>query len=434
MSLAAPAWTAEPQPEPSLPDWVTDAVNTKRRWNRANAYLMLNTVAHHATVEHDGSFTGARLGANDFITATGLVRSTVWDWIGKLERLGVLVTLDTGTKLDGKQLPNMYGIPGHAGALDVRKKTRRKQVMEHTGGGIYRPRVMTDGEQLPMFAHLTPNDPASSAPDHDGAPCKTTSPEHDGDANDPPPGSMAAPDDSGGHTTPPSEVRTTPSPKAGLPPVRSPDYPPSEVRAHHGNGHGMNKTHGHGASQSRGKCAPTKPRRLPPPPSAPSITSVTRLDLEDDERLAELWRQARTRSKPLPNLTRVNFYAAAERALRITKRDGGDAGRLFGSLVWRGHYQTISNADEVAAEARIVNYDRRNDPSPKQTRGASAASDQAKLSRPTPPGGGDVAHVNAARAATRDNTTLGMSAFRALKQADSTWTLTRFREADAKQG
>ena len=92
---------------------------------------------------------------------------------------------------------------------------------------------------------------------------------------------------------------------------------------------------------------------LPPP----NIFHIIREDLEDPERLANLYVQAVRRSW-WPNNERalLEFFALAEQALADDRR--GTPGKLFAWQLINVHTRYISNASEVAAQRKLAKFDK----------------------------------------------------------------------------
>jgi hypothetical protein len=82
----------------------------------------------------------------------------------------------------------------------------------------------------------------------------------------------------------------------------------------------------------------------------PVLRDVVRADLEDDERLEELYQQALQAGHPVRGEKgRLEFYALAERA----RAHGKEAPRLFAWLLKENRFDYITQADEDRALARI---------------------------------------------------------------------------------
>ena len=92
---------------------------------------------------------------------------------------------------------------------------------------------------------------------------------------------------------------------------------------------------------------------LPPP----NISHIIRADLEDPDRLANLYVQAVWRSW-WPNNERalLEFFALAEQALADDRR--GTPGKLFAWQLINVHTRYISNASEVAAQRKLAKFDK----------------------------------------------------------------------------
>ena len=92
---------------------------------------------------------------------------------------------------------------------------------------------------------------------------------------------------------------------------------------------------------------------LPPP----NISHILREDLEDPERLAELYVHA-VRRKYWPNNERalLEFFALAEQALADDRR--GTPESLFAWQLINVHTRYISNASEVAAQRKLAKFDK----------------------------------------------------------------------------
>ena len=92
---------------------------------------------------------------------------------------------------------------------------------------------------------------------------------------------------------------------------------------------------------------------LPPP----NISHIIRADLEDPDRLANLYVQAVRRSW-WPNNERalLEFFALAEQALADDRR--GTPGKLFAWQLINVHTRYISNASEVAAQRKLAKFDK----------------------------------------------------------------------------
>ena len=92
---------------------------------------------------------------------------------------------------------------------------------------------------------------------------------------------------------------------------------------------------------------------LPPP----NISHIIRADLEDPDRLANLYVQAVRRSW-WPNKERalLEFFALAEQALADDRR--GTPGKLFAWQLINVHTRYISNASEVAAQRKLAKFDK----------------------------------------------------------------------------
>ena len=92
---------------------------------------------------------------------------------------------------------------------------------------------------------------------------------------------------------------------------------------------------------------------LPPP----NISHIIREDLEDPDRLANLYVQAVRRSW-WPNKERalLEFFALAEQALADDRR--GTPGKLFAWQLINVHTRYTSNASEVAAQRKLAKFDK----------------------------------------------------------------------------
>ena len=89
----------------------------------------------------------------------------------------------------------------------------------------------------------------------------------------------------------------------------------------------------------------------------PNFDKIERYDLQDSERLKELYIEAVRRGFwPNTEAAALNFFAFAEKALADDKRD--TPGKLFYALIKQKNFDHITDGQEDRARAKLTSYDR----------------------------------------------------------------------------
>jgi len=321
-----------------IPTWITrsELYSVQGRSNRTSR-TVLETIADHCDCpDAHGNLLGA-YGTKKLAARAGVAVSTFWQHVKRLEGMGMLVCVARGgvqgEGLEGLKriLSNTWGIPGAPGSLDHLRAHRREQTMRPTGEHDARgrpklaPEIICPGAQAMLWRRT--RQPTSA------------------EAGFSPPGAI-------GLGRPPPQIRTTP--------VRQPDDP-RPAAGHYQNHDHTRELRNHGVAASAPPGNGGDPARTvgsgqasqrPRKGSGASIQHIEDAGvLTDTPRLLALLRRERARGGT--KATPVQWIAAAERAVRVTQREGGDPRALFADLVNRQRWLFLSEQDLAQARQRI---------------------------------------------------------------------------------
>lgn len=337
-----PAWIAGSEL------YVTAPGSKPRRLERTSR-AVLEAIADHCDPPNDrGNLLGA-FGPVHLARAAGVSLATFWRHVKRLEKLGFVVCLARGgvqgAKRDGPKriISNTWGIPGAPGSLDHLRARRREQTMRPTGDHdargrpIYAPDISASGAQATLWRREqqpTSAEAGYSAPGRIGT--------------DAPQGDQRG------------AILTRPPPRFDTTPVSERHDGRVAVTHHQNHDHTRDvKNHGVAASAPRGDGG--NPARTagsgwgskrPRKGSRATIRHIEDVSiLSDTPRLLALLRQERARGATAA--TPVQWVAAAERAVRVTQREGGDARALFADLVNRERWLFLAEEDLARARQRL---------------------------------------------------------------------------------
>lgn len=130
-----------------LPTWVVAdaAFGSLRSGPRAT----LQAIADKADAPDRSGHLLNAFGGKGMVAACGCCRKTFFSHVKELERLGFVVCTARGYRMGGKDIGNVYAVPGARGGLEGRKVSRRMQRMVHLGSGVYRPQVFDRSGETP---------------------------------------------------------------------------------------------------------------------------------------------------------------------------------------------------------------------------------------------------------------------------------------------
>ncbi len=346
-----------------VPAWISEGDHFRRLSHTARA--VLQGIANACPPPSpDGSLVGA-FGGRGLIEAIGCSASTFWVHVARLERAGLLVILTRGGLAlsdDGQRrnLGNVYGIPGVAGALDARSCDRELCRMVRTAGGQLRRQITRPGAQatlwiegtaldgpFPAFSPRLSDDPGSvgvvggagAATPHRGridaasrAQTKTDTAQGSGGAG----AALARPGTASGGT-----------PGIGVGVLRgsewgySGDRTPSTI-----------VTNGFKKTTVEPRCGESRRR--------PKLRHIERADLTDTRRLLGLYADAVDRGLvDGSDAGRLAFVAMAERAVRVSgdpracRRRSIDPCAVMASNINEARWLLPTAKDEDRANARI---------------------------------------------------------------------------------
>lgn len=367
-----------------LPAWVEHEIEQMPSRVQLGVRAVAQAIANRCDAPNARGDLMYAIGGKSLAADARVSLRTFWRHLDRLVERGIVVVTSRGGQLGDRNIGSTYAIPGQPGGLDDRRVSRRSQVMRlDPDTGSYVPEILEAGEQASLFSEPGRRARLKQRPPHLG-----TAPASN-DACPP----AASPQN---RSTTSSPQRSNASSKTPAVTRRSchRDTGGSVMMTHHHSPlyHPLDKNHGASRSDDR--------RSAPPPPEAPKAPqpqhtqrrrrkagkSIRHLDLTTLEHTGLLlgkWREEAKRGVVgKAEADRLNFVAAACRALRVTSRGKtGDPCAMFAWLINRGKWALIANQDEQEAIARIKAYEKQlHRPEPEPTPSPPAADPPPKLS------------------------------------------------------
>lgn len=158
----------------ALPAWITQA----SAWAKLprSVRTTMARAAEAGDIEPDGSIVGI-FGGQPLAELCGVSIRTFWRHVKRLEAEGFILLLSRGGRINGREIGDVWGVPGSAGALDGRRQRRELRRMVRGEDGRWRPEVIRPGAQPTLWAE---SDTAPRAkvtrppvPDDTAPPCQS---------------------------------------------------------------------------------------------------------------------------------------------------------------------------------------------------------------------------------------------------------------------